>query len=103
LERPVGKVETSRPAALAGLPLHTRATRTRAKGRIVKTTTLRIEGMHCDGCAETLQFLLGREEGVRKVEVSFDKSEARILHDTADEKRFASVVRKAGFRVAGNR
>lgn len=105
LEGPQGKKQPSSGRSLTSLAVPARATRSRTKGHAVKTTTLKIEGMHCDGCAQTLQFLLGREAGVRKVDVSFAESEARILHDPSacDEKRLAAVVKKAGFRVAGNR
>ena len=67
----------------------------------MKTTSIKIDGMHCEGCAQTLQFLLGREAGVRKVEVSFAEREARILHDphASDATKLAGIVRKAGFRV----
>ena len=68
----------------------------------MKTTTIKIDGMHCEGCAQTLQFLLGREAGVRKVEVSFAEREARILHDpqASDSAKLAAIIGKAGFRVA---
>jgi len=86
-----------------GLRATPRRTKAQAKGHAVKTTILKVKGMHCDGCAQTLQFLLGREAGVHKVDVSFADSEARILHDpiASDEKRLAAVVNKAGFRVDG--
>ncbi len=105
LERPQGKKQPSSGRSLTQLAVPARATRSRTKGHVVKTITLKIEGMHCDGCAQTLQFLLGREAGVRKVDVRFADSEARILHDpgASDEKQLAAVVKKAGFRVAGIR
>lgn len=70
------------------------------KGAAVKTTIIKIEGMHCEGCAQTLRFLLGREPGVHKVEVSFAEGQARILHDpqTSEAAKLAAIVRRAGFR-----
>src|SRR3546814_5621734 len=47
----------------------------------MKTTILTIQGMHCDGCAHTIEALLARVPGVRKAEASFDERQARILHD----------------------
>jgi len=97
--------QTKRRRPHAGWKAPPQRTKARSKGYAVKTTNLRIEGMHCEGCAQTLQFLLGCEAGVRKVDVSFADGEARILHDpqASDEKRLAAVVKKAGFRIAGNR
>ncbi len=50
----------------------------------MKTTVLTIEGMHCEGCARTIEALLARSPGVRKVEASFKERRARILHDATE-------------------
>jgi len=65
----------------------------------MKTTILTIEGMHCDGCARTVEALLSRVPGVRKAEASFDERRARVLHDqdTAATTDLAAAVAKAGF------
>ena len=67
--------------------------------RHMKTTILTIEGMHCDGCARTVEALLVRLPGVRKAEASFDERRARILHDQtqATDAEFAAAVAKGGF------
>jgi len=67
----------------------------------MKTTELAIEGMHCTGCARTVETLLSGVTGVRKAEVSFEKARARILHDpnavaAAD---LAAAVQKGGFKA----
>lgn len=67
----------------------------------MKTTMLNIDGMHCDGCARTVEALLSRVAGVRKAEASFDARQARILHDpneasTAD---LTAAVAKGGFEA----
>ncbi|RWI36163.1 MAG: MerR family transcriptional regulator [Mesorhizobium sp.] len=71
------------------------------KGRSMKTTTFKIEGMHCDGCARTIEALVSTEPGVRKATVSFKTQEARILFDpkamSADQ--LAAAIRKAGYAV----
>ena len=71
----------------------------------MKSVTLKIEGMHCTGCASTIQTLLQRNEGVRKASASFEGGEARVLYDPAavSEHQLASVVEKAGFRVTERR
>lgn len=73
-----------------------------AKGRNVKTATLKIGGMHCEGCARTIEALVSSEPGVHKATVSFKTREARILFDThtANEDRLAAAIRKAGYSVA---
>lgn len=65
----------------------------------MKTTILTIEGMHCDGCARTIETLLERVPGVRKAEASFDERRARVLHDqtTASAADLAAAIAKGGF------
>ena len=67
----------------------------------MKNVTLKVEGMHCSGCASTVQVLLQRNEGVKKVSASFEAGEARVLYDPAvvSEDQLAGVVEKAGYRV----
>ena len=69
----------------------------------MKSLTLKIEGMHCDGCAETVKALLERSDGVQTASVTFASGEARILYDPAatSEGRLAAVVEKPGYRVVG--
>lgn len=69
----------------------------------MNTVTLKVEGMHCDGCAATMQALLERNGGVRKAAVSFKEGEARVLYDprSVTEEQLAAMVEKGGFRVAG--
>ena len=65
----------------------------------MKTTILTIEGMHCDGCARTIEALLGRVPGVRKAEASYDERQARVLHDQNEAKAadLTAAVAKGGF------
>lgn len=67
----------------------------------MKSVTLKVEGMHCSGCASTIQALLQRNEGVKKVSASFEAGEARVLYDPAlvSEEQLAGVVERAGYRV----
>lgn len=69
----------------------------------MKTATLKIEGMHCNGCANTIKALVEREPGVQIVTVSFDEGQARILYDpqAIGEERLVAVVQQPGFRVVG--
>lgn len=72
------------------------------KGRDMKTATFKIDGMHCDGCARTIEALVSTEPGVRKATVSFKTQEARILFDpqVRNEDQLAAAIRKAGYSVA---
>jgi copper chaperone CopZ len=49
----------------------------------VKSVTLKIAGMHCEGCAATIKAVVEREPGVRMATVSFADHETRILFDPA--------------------
>jgi copper chaperone len=47
----------------------------------MKTAILKVEGMHCDGCATTIKTVLEREPGVQMAAVSFAEGQARVLYD----------------------
>lgn len=63
--------------------------------------TLKVEGMHCTGCAATIQALVQRRAGVRRVSAAYESGEARILYDPAvvSESDIVDVIEKAGYRV----
>lgn len=67
----------------------------------MNNVTFKLEGMHCSGCASTLQMLLQRKAGVRRVSASFDAGEARVLYDPAavSEDGIAAEIEQAGYRV----
>jgi len=67
----------------------------------MKTALLKIDGMHCEGCAQTIKSVVERQPGVQAVEVSHGRSQARILYDpeTIPEERLVAAVRKLGYRV----
>ncbi len=69
----------------------------------MNTANFKVEGMHCDGCAQIIQSLLEKKTGVRAASVSFKDSEARILFDTKilAEGQLVEAIEKAGYRVAG--
>jgi copper chaperone CopZ len=71
----------------------------------MKNSTFKIEGMHCSGCAGTIQALLQGSAGVRKASADFDSREARVLYDPAavSEDQLAAAIEKAGFRVTDRR
>lgn len=67
----------------------------------MNNVTFTIEGMHCGGCASTIQMLLQRKAGVRRVSASFDAGEATVLYDPAavSEDDIAAAIESAGYRV----
>lgn len=71
----------------------------------MKTRTLKIEGMRCEGCAETIRALAEKVPGVSSilVSVSFAAGEAHVVLDgRADaEDRLVRTIEKPGFRVVG--
>jgi copper chaperone CopZ len=67
------------------------------------SVTLKLDGMHCDGCAATIQALLERNAGVHKAAVSFSDGHARVLYDprSVTEAQLTAAIEKGGFRVSG--
>lgn len=70
-------------------------------GSTMKTATFSIDGMHCEGCAETVRTLLSKEPGVKAVEVSHDPGRARVLFDPAANTaaQLATVIERPGYRI----
>lgn len=48
-----------------------------------QTVTLRVPGMTCAACPITVKKALSKVEGVRKIDVSFEKREAVVTFDDA--------------------
>lgn len=67
----------------------------------MNNVTFKVEGMHCTGCASTIQMLLQRQSGVRRASADFDSGEARVLYDPAavSEDDLVATIEKAGYRV----
>jgi copper chaperone len=67
------------------------------------TSTIKIEGMHCDGCASRVKGLLEKEPGVREADVSYQAGEARVKYNehTVGPDKLREVIEQAGYR-AGN-
>lgn len=69
----------------------------------MKTATLKIEGMNCNHCANTIKALVEQQPGVKMATVSFDEGQARVLYDpqAIAEDHLVAVVQGPGFRVVG--
>lgn len=68
----------------------------------MKSLTLKIEGLRCNGCAEKVQNRLTAQPGVKNTQISFEQAQARVLYDpqTTDESRIVQAIQELGYRVA---
>lgn len=64
--------------AEAGEPVHRPARRRSARSTNVKSLELKIQGMHCDGCAGTIEALLAREAGIKGASVSYVAGKGQV-------------------------
>jgi len=64
-----------------------------------KTVTLNVPGMTCPACPITIKKILNKVSGVSKVEVSYEKKQARVTFDDAktDTKALVKATTDAGF------
>jgi copper chaperone len=67
--------------------------------QIMKTTTIKIGGMSCDGCKKSVTRALTAVPGVGNAEVSLERAEATIAFDPEKVSKSALVeaVEDAGF------
>lgn len=72
-----------------------------SKGTDVKSVELTIHGMHCDGCAKTVETVLKAEPGVKAATISYAGGSARVLFEPAeiDLAGVVKAVERAGFQV----
>lgn len=71
----------------------------RLQEHTMQTTTLDIDGMHCNGCVQIVQHLLEQTPGVKGATVSLDSKQARIAHEAhqVSADALVEVVRRAGY------
>ncbi len=69
------------------------------------TVTIKVDGMHCEGCAQRIKTLLERAPGVREAAVSLADGLARVRYNphVASEDRLAEVIERGGFSVPAHR
>lgn len=69
------------------------------KGRlIVGTKTVRIKGMHCDHCRQSVEKALNSIDGL-KASVDLNAGEAKIIAEAVGENEIKSAVEELGFTV----
>jgi copper chaperone CopZ len=64
---------------------------------------IRVEGMHCHKCEQTIRKELSRLEGVHEVEVDFASGQVSVLFDAGSVKisDLMEGVNAAGYQAAG--
>lgn len=67
----------------------------------MRNAELVIQGMHCDGCAKTVEALLAAEPGVKMASASYAGGAARVIFDPAmvELPALIQAVERAGFRA----
>lgn len=68
----------------------------------MQTTRLKIQGMTCGGCVNSVKTVLERLSGVDQVDVSLENAEAVIQYDPslASIDQLKTAISDAGFDVA---
>jgi len=67
----------------------------------MKTLTLSITGMHCEGCARLISGVLHKLDGVQTCAVSHTEGNARVLYDETrlDAQALRAAIERAGYQV----
>jgi copper chaperone CopZ len=65
----------------------------------MQTTTLTIDGMHCQGCVQIVQHVIEQQAGVKGASVSLDTKQARVAFDgdQVTAEALARAVQDAGY------
>lgn len=65
----------------------------------MESVTIRIEGMHCDGCTSRVKRVLEREDGVREADVSLEQGQARVRYQegAVSPVHLREVIERAGY------
>ncbi|QTL97439.1 heavy metal translocating P-type ATPase [Iocasia frigidifontis] len=75
------------------------------KGIDLKKVTLRLEGMSCASCAQTVEKALNKAKGVHQAQVNFAAEKAYVEYESSiiDERKLAEIVRATGYDVKEER
>ena len=67
----------------------------------METVELKVEGMDCQGCVQSVTRMLSSLPGVQKVEVSLEKANASVTYDAAKSgvAEMKRAVERAGFKA----
>lgn len=67
----------------------------------VATASFKVDGMHCDGCADKVKSGLAAKDGVVKVEVSVADKRVTVTYDAAklDVSKVAKLITEIGYKA----
>ena len=67
----------------------------------MQTEIIKIEGMTCMGCVNSVKNVLEKIPGVASAEVSLERKQVTIQYDaaTADTAQFRNAIKDAGFEI----
>lgn len=65
----------------------------------METVELKVEGMDCQGCVQSVTRMLTGVAGVEKVDVSLEEKRARVTYDPAKSgpAEFKRAIQRAGY------
>ena len=68
----------------------------------METTVVKISGMTCMGCVNSVKKVLTALDGVQRVDVVLEKAQATIVYDAAraGPGQFRTAIEDAGFEAA---
>ena len=68
----------------------------------METVRLRIEGMTCTGCVNSVARVLGALPGVAQADVSLTKARAKVTYDPAKTgvEAMKQAIERAGYKAA---
>lgn len=67
-----------------------------------KREVIEIDGMHCSGCAGTVESALRQSDGVSEASVDHESGTAELVH-TLTREEVSNIITGAGYRLAGKK
>ena len=65
----------------------------------MKTTTLKIEGMHCQACVRRVTQAIGKVDGVKSSTVDIGSAVVQFDPEATSQLKIAEAVRAIGFEL----
>lgn len=86
---------------IAGIVLAVATVAVAGKGADTVRTSLKVEGMHCDGCSSAIVGALERVEGVLSASADYKKGQAEVVYRPKDvePEDLKSAIEKLGYTV----
>jgi copper chaperone len=69
--------------------------------RRMETIELKVEGMDCQGCVQSVTRMMNGVPGVATVDVSLEQARARVTYDPAKSgpEQFKRAIERAGYKA----